>query len=533
MKLRNIIFSSLIAAVASVFTGCEEPVAPKDEIVNITVRYSEVSYDYAIINVKHDGPEDITWYGFLTEDVSTQEFTLINNEWMNLLKSGKAIDVRRETERNILLEGLKEDTSYKYIVFGLTAEGEMYDNVGIGSIKFSTSRNVYVLTQTEDWEITHLGRNEDKTKEIIEIKSKKGGRFGWQYVSKESIETFNEEYPDGYELWEDDIYMNTVDGFELFALQEISTIQYYIYNGYKLADLTYIYEEGKPFEIDRLSSGEYYVIVYGFQGDGNHTQTYSVQKIVIEEEPALPEYEKWLGTYTFTGECLVTQDNGETALETRNYNIRIEKFDNNFMYRLHGWECGDDVQYDWEEDIMQLDKTDEEQFLAFPAYFRNGNLEVRESPMTYITFDGANSLILGIYGYAFNPEFNEEIPVILDGTPMASASPIADGETTTVLNGLEASYSSNGQEVKWTYSKMGYIAWSEYDGSWQTINPAMNFPITITKVTDQAPEAGDITVKQKGGMKLFDAGKQISTDFLKKDYSKLEKMEPVIYKRVE
>ena len=123
MKLRNIIFGSLIAAVAFVLTGCEEPVAPKDEIVNFTVRFSEVAYDYAIINVKHDGPEEITWYGFLTEDVTTQEFTLINKEWMNLLTSGKAIDVRRETERNILLEGLKEDSSYKYIVFGLTGTG--------------------------------------------------------------------------------------------------------------------------------------------------------------------------------------------------------------------------------------------------------------------------------------------------------------------------------------------------------------------------------------------------------------------------
>ena len=192
MKLRNIIFGSLIAAVAFVLTGCEEPVAPKDEIVNFTVRFSEVAYDYAIINVKHDGPEDITWYGFLTEDVTTQEFTLINKEWMNLLTSGKAIDVRRETERNILLEGLKENSSYKYIVFGLTANGEMYDNVGIASIKFTTSRNIYVLTETEDWQINYLGRNADKSKEIIEIKSKKGGRFAWQYVSKESVESFKD-----------------------------------------------------------------------------------------------------------------------------------------------------------------------------------------------------------------------------------------------------------------------------------------------------------------------------------------------------
>ena len=533
MKLRNIIFSSLIAAVAFILTGCEEEaIKAKEGVVNFTVRYSDVSYDYAIINVKHDGPEDITWYGFLTEDVSTQDFTLMNKEWTRLLTSGKAIEVKRDQERNILLENLKENTSYKYIVFGLKADGGLYDNVGLGSIKFTTSTNIYVLTQTEDWEITRLGRNEEKTKELIEIKSKKGGRFAWQYISKESIEEFEKENPDGFELWENDIYMATVNGIELYALQQISTIQYYIYNGYSIADLTYIYEPGKPFEIDRLSSGDYYIIVYGFEGDGNHTQTYSVEMITIEEEVALPEYEKWFGTYTFSGECLVTQENGEEVHETRNYNILIEKYDNNYMYRVHGWECGDDVKYDWEEDIMQLDKS-EGQFLAFPAYFNNGNLEVRESPMTYITFDGVNSLILGIYGYAYNNDYKEEIPVILDGMPMASAAPIAEGETTTVLNGLEASYDASGQKVKWTYSKMGYIAWSEYDGSWQTINPAMNFPITITKVAESTPGTGDITVKQNGGMKLFNTGNKISTDFLKKDFSKLQKMDPVIYKTVE
>lgn len=531
MKLRNLIFSGLIAAVAFALTGCEEVEQPKKETVNFTVRYSEVAYDYAIVNVKHDGPEDITWYGFLTEDVTTQEFTLITKEWTRLLSTGKAIEVRREKERNILFEGLKENTSYKYIVFGLTPEGEMYDNVGAGSIKFTTSTNIYILTETKDWTIKRLGRNEDNTKELIEITSNKGGRFAWQYVSKESIEEFNKENPDGFELWEDDIYMATVDGIQLYALQQISTIQYYVYNGYSLADLTYV-SDGKPFEIDRLSSGDYYIIVYGFEGDGNHTQTYSVQEITIEEEVALPEYDKWLGSYTFTGECYVTQDNGDEVLETRNYNILIEKFDNNYMYRIHGWECGDDVKYDWEEDIMQLDKTDG-QYLAFPAYYKDGKLEIRESPMTYITFDGTNTLILGIYGYAYNPEFKQEIPVILDGTPMASAEPIADGATTTVLKGLEATYTSGSQKTDWTYSRMGYIAWSEYDGSWQTINPAMNFPITITKVADSAPEAGSVSVKQNGGMKLFGNSQKLSTDFLKKDFSKLEKMEPVIYKRVE
>ena len=121
------------------------------------------------ISVKHNGPEDITWYGFLTDDVTTQESRLIYDKRNELLRSGGKIDIIRDSERNILLEGLEEDTSYKYIVFGLTADGERPKNVGNGSVKFSTTQNVYVMTETKDWTINYLGRNEAKDKELIEI----------------------------------------------------------------------------------------------------------------------------------------------------------------------------------------------------------------------------------------------------------------------------------------------------------------------------------------------------------------------------
>lgn len=532
MNMRNLIYTLAIAAACFFVTGCqEEPVAQKEKPVNFTVRYSELSYNYAIINVKHDGPEDITWYGFLSTEVGKNDFDLFYAEYLEVITSGNLDGIKKETDRNILVENLQENTEYKYIVFGLKENGELYDNAGIGSIEFKTTKNAYKMTKTDEWTISHLGRNEDKSMELIEVKSSKGGRFAWQYISKESIEEFNKEYPDGYELWEDDIYMATVDAIELFALEQISTIQYYVMNGYKLADLTYVYEPGNPFEVNRLASGDYYIIVYGFNGDGSHTQTYSVQEITITEEAATPEYDKWLGTYTFTGEVMVTQDNGEEIAETRNYNIMVEHYDNNYMYRIHGWECGDDVKYDWEEDIMQLDKTKGE-YLAFPAYFKDGALEVRESPMTYITFDGRQTLVLGIYGYAYNPEMKEEIPVILDKTPMASAAPIAEGSTSTVLNGLKAEYvDANNRKTEWEYCKMGYIAWSESTGAWQTINPPMRFPITITKVSDQVSSGADIPVNQNGGMQLF-ATKKVSTDFLKKDFKKLEKIRPEVFKQV-
>lgn len=540
MKIRNLIYTSLLAVAAFVSAGCDNKIEPKREDVKFTVRTVEYSYDYAVVNVKHNGPEDITWYGFLTEDDSQNHLQIIAKEWTELLKSGKAIPVRKETERNILLEGLKEETTYQYIVFGIRENGELYENVGYGTSEVETSRNIYQLTETEDYTINYIGRNETKDKEIIEVIPQKGGRFGWQYISKESVKQWEEEYKDGYELWVDDVYMTTVNAIQLFALEQISTIQYYIQMyGQKITDLTYSYdiENPAPFEIDRLASGEYYIVVYGFTGGGQHTQTYSVKEIKIKEETADEEYNRWLGTYTFSGEVDATQDNGEVVRETRNYNLRIEHYDNNFMYRIHGWECGEDAEYDWEEDIMQLDKNDPDQFLAFPAYYNAGSLEIRESPMTYITFDGVHELVLGMYGYAYNKTYKEEIPVILDGTPMALAAPIAEGETSTTLNGLRGKYESTteaGATVKeeWDYCKMGYIAWSESDGSWQTINPAMRLPITITKNETDNASAPVTTPSQKSSMSLFST-KKICAEAVVKNYSRLEKLQPEVFKQVQ
>ena len=529
--------------IAISFTGCEpEAPASKKDIIEFNVRYSEVSYNYAIVNVKHNGPEDLTWYGFVTDNVSEKNYNLYTQKRRELLKEGKIVGLKKETDRNILLENLKENTKYKYVVFGIKENGDIYNNVSIGSIEFETSLNAYQLQETSDWTISYLGRNEDQTKDIIEVKANKGGRFGWQYISKESIDEWNKEYKNGYELWEEDIYMATLNGVQMYTLQEIATIQYYIYNGHKLTDLTYVYEAEKPFEIDRLASGDYYFIAYGFNGDGSHTRTYSVQEIHIEEEEATEAYNKWLGSYSVSGSVDVTREDGEVESETRTYKLLIEKYDNNFMYRVHGWECGDDVEYDWEEDITQIDK-EKGQFLAFPAYFMNGKFVIKEQPMTYISFDGSSALKLGIYGYAFNEQYNEFLPVLFDGKTMAIADPIAEGQNTTELIGQDGKYDYtdvNGaaKVLEWTYSKMGYVAYNDAvdAGPWQAINPAMNFPITMTRAEgNSTPEGGNIQTggnANLSGISLYDS-KKITTDFLKADYRPLGNAKPVIFKTIQ
>ena len=68
MKKLLYLASILVAALA---VSCEKtPVA--DDITTsefaFTLRVSEVGVDYAKISVKHNGPEEVTWYGFVAED---------------------------------------------------------------------------------------------------------------------------------------------------------------------------------------------------------------------------------------------------------------------------------------------------------------------------------------------------------------------------------------------------------------------------------------------------------------------------------
>lgn len=487
MKIfKNIFILSALAAL--VLSACTPEAQPTKSSIQFTVRTSEVAHNYVKLSITHNGPEDITWYGELVEDASKSDYEAFTKIYTSLLTSGKLKELKRSKERLILLDNLEENKKYKYIVFGVKEDGKLYENANMATISFTTSTNIYLLTETEDWTFTHT-RNEAGDKEIIDVKAKKGGRFGWNYVSLASLDAWTEENPDGYELWDEGIYMTTVDAIEMFVLQEISNIHLNIANGAEIEDLTYT--QGDPFELPRIQSGKYALVAYGFDGSGQHTQTYSIDTLEINEENAKAEFEKWFGTYSLKGMCDVNKEDGTVVEEEREYEVTIEPVDNNFMYRIRGWECGESVQYDWEEDIMQLDK-EKGEYLGFPAYYNKGNLEIRESPITYITFDGVNPLILGMYGYAYNATEKAEIPVIFDGTPMASALPIADGQTTTELTPLSSSYGS----VSWTYSKMGYLAWSEYTGAYQTVNPAMKLPITVTKISDDYPQS---TLKIESG----------------------------------
>jgi len=517
MRVKNIILN--LTALCWALAGCtpeakQEPASDAEFHISKT----EVAYNYAKLNVTHNGPENLTWYGFLTKDTRNSALNSFIDKYGELVMSGEEITgIKGTNDRLILLEDLDEDTEYRYIVFGLNTDGTLNEDISMGYIDFTTPKNVYLLTETDEWSFT-VRRDDQTQEEVIDVTTTRRGRFGWSYVNKEAIKDWEEEYENGYDLYEGDTFMGNFNAIEMFLLQEISTIQYNVQMlGADIEKVTFLAKDGEDFRIPRLESGEYYLLAYGFDKDAQHTQTYSITEITIAEEAPTPEYESWLGTYKFSGKVEKTDDYDQIQEVDTDYFIRIEAVDNNHMYRVRGWECrppeGYDwenvVEKDWEEDIMGFEKGGDD-YIGFPAYFKNGKLEIRESPITYISFGDGVTYTLGIFGYAYYEEAKAITPVLLEGTPMAVAEPIADGETSTTLVAQKAKYDDGKNKLEWTYHKMGYVAHANY-AYHVTINPAMKFPITITKIEDNSngsqgstPEP-DAVIKTSRSMVSFDS----------------------------
>lgn len=487
--MKKLFYLASIIVAAALAVSCEEEPQVGNDITSSSFTFSlkvtEVGADYAKISVKHDGPDDATWYGFVAEDKKSTN-DLIMEKYTEFMTTGTVKGLRTSKNRTVTVEGLESATKYKYIVFAITEDAKLYQNVESKSVTFTTGVNPYVLTQTDEWTVTRLSERLDNM-EVISIESKnQSPLYVWDYVSKEWVDNFNKTYPNGFDVQEEEggPILATLDAFQLYIIQQIATIQYYVISaGDPITNYTYAYDSAVPennvYQMPRISSGEYYFLAFGFNHDGSHTQTYSVSDVVvIEEEASTPEYEAWIGNYTFSGKGQwIFEDNAEVGMKFGDekdvtYNITIEHLDNNFMYLIKGWECGEgELITDIETEFFQLDKAAGD-YLGFIGYYNNGKLELQE---TSIVNDGTN--VFGMCGYAKDGE--NISPVMLEGSAMASALPMAQGASSTQLTGLDLIF--NGQKLS-TYSMMGYIYY-DYE-TYQPVaipNMPLKFPITIAK----------------------------------------------------
>lgn len=109
-------------------------------LVSFSATVSGITTETAKVSVKYDAKqEDLTWYGFVSTDLTTPAETLI----AAAVESITAEDYLSGAQQNLDIENLQMETEYRYIATGINSDG-VY---GIpADVRFTTLSQAYVNT---------------------------------------------------------------------------------------------------------------------------------------------------------------------------------------------------------------------------------------------------------------------------------------------------------------------------------------------------------------------------------------------------
>lgn len=429
----------------------EDPEVELNQDLAFTLEVTSVEADQAKIKVSHNGAATDTWYGFVSSDVKADIYTLMAAEVADLVADGKVSGLKKQTSTTVTVRNLEPQTDYVYIVFGLSAEGEVY---GLpSSVEFKTIRDASKLEETNDWKIGYQrGENQGQTAEIFTIQCAEGKGYYFTTVDEATLEANN---------------MTATDYVRYVVDTEVPM---YLEYGYRWSDL-YI-SESYTLASSRMISGDYIAFAIGYDAKGVSTGYFSSQKFTVVEEKAEAGYEQWLGSYDVTASYQwADETTGEIMTEDVTYTVTLRHVDNNYMYAMTGWEENGDISNDVREYVGEY---------AVPVYYEDGKLAFVETTLEYVEFEGAGEYSFGFYGIGnigYQGQTYEGTLCGFDGLTMAVAE-TADGGQTGVISGTKQSVS--GYDIK--YTGMFYCAYpTSGQGDLAMWNYPMEFPLAMTK----------------------------------------------------
>ena len=150
MKIVRIANLAITVILASLVASCAKE-QPQEEVietpVSFTVELNKADAEYAEVVVRHDGKDDDSWFGFITTDLNSSVEDLISAQLPNVKKENLHIG----KVQTVALRDLDEFVNYRYVAFGVNAEGERYGESG--SLAFCTSPVFDVTFQAEATEV--------------------------------------------------------------------------------------------------------------------------------------------------------------------------------------------------------------------------------------------------------------------------------------------------------------------------------------------------------------------------------------------
>ena len=308
--MRNIFRMAMVAFAAIALAACDAGDMPQSGGVEsdfvLAVDVENVTATSAKIKVSHNGKTADSWYGLLTTDITTREDQLLEECVAQLSTGDIGSQLIFSKNYTKILSPLTPETTYKYIAFGLTEDGELYGErasvefttlAGGGSGEGNKEDEVYDnMLPNPAWSIAYTGA---KTIDDVEFRH---------------TVTVNSTDDAPYTIAV--VYASEYDSSKLRDLGEAlagSMMEYLeAYNAtygtsYTMNDMLF---RGNGVEaFDDLDPGYYIAIAMGITSKGEVSGLYAVSPTFhIEEEAPTALYSSWLGDWTLIGDNGVSNE---------------------------------------------------------------------------------------------------------------------------------------------------------------------------------------------------------------------------------
>lgn len=374
--------------------------------LELVVDVEDITLTSAKIKVTHNGQKSDTWYGFLTEIVGGDEDELIRMAVEEYMNGESSEGLRKSKSYVTVLKDLKPGTTYKYIAFGLSADGKVYgssasvefetklDGTGGGNGGGVTPGNPEVdgMKVNPAWTVNYVGEgvvNDEEYDHVITVNSTDRNTYAITVVYAS--------------LWNvDDLYdMAVLFAEDLKAY--VDEVNQAYGTAYTVADALYSGSKSDAFD---LYPGYYMAVALGITPEGEVSGLYATSEVFeVKEEVPTEEYKAWLGDWTIVGENDVE------------FTVTLSRHLNNRSFWMYGWEGFEDIPVD-------VEYSEERNDLTFYAQLVQENYYLEEYDVT------ANMYFLG-------GDVDDNFYTIVDGNyGIAIAGVLDDGQRALVRYGV-------------------------------------------------------------------------------------------------
>ncbi len=317
MNLLKISLTRVMVAFAAIafVMACNKPEGEAvDTLPNLklTIDVEDVTTTTAKIRVTHELDAHNTWYGFVTSDATTPVNELVSSTMANFDKA----ELHKSKQYVTLLDNLTPDTDYRYIAYGLTADGVRYGEIAIAEFKTlanATPDDNNGMRENDAWTVMYIGEGELNGAEyehIVKVLSTDDNSYAITIV-----------YADSYDVSQ----MRDLAEAMLVDMHKYLN-DYNAMNGtdYSFGDMLYMGNNADAFD---LNPGRYRAIAVGYTFDGEVSGHYAVSdEFEVSESIASLQYLSWIGKWNIEGQNGVT-----TAID-------LSKQYSNKSFVMTGWE---------------------------------------------------------------------------------------------------------------------------------------------------------------------------------------------------